>query len=100
MALAAEFVTYVWPVFLFAGFNMLISGYLTAMHQPFQSGAVALSRSLILPAGLLILFYMLLSDYRFVAAVSVAEGITFVLAIALFLRHKPGKSIKGDKPAN
>ena len=93
LALALEFVTYVWPVFLFAGFTMLISGYLTAVHLPFQSALVASCRSLIMPAGLLILFYMLLSDYRFVAAISVAEAFSFVLAITLYLYHTPASVI-------
>jgi Na+-driven multidrug efflux pump len=90
--LATELVSYVWPLFLFAGFNMLISGYLTAIHLPFQSGLVAASHSLIFPAGFLLLFYYLVSDHRFVAALPVAEGFTFVLALVIFLRHRPIKS--------
>ena len=92
VAMAKEFVAYVWPLFLFAGTNMLISGYLTAIHRPFESGTIALFRSLILPAGFLLLFYFLLSDYRFVAALPVAEGVTFVLALVLFFRHRPTKA--------
>jgi|TARA_B110000902_G_scaffold264070_1_gene344571 putative MATE family efflux protein len=94
LALALEFVYYVWPVFLFAGFTMLISGYLTAVHLPFQSALLAMCRSLIMPAGLLILFYMLLSDYRFVTAISVAEAISFVLAVTLYLNHTPTNVIR------
>jgi Na+-driven multidrug efflux pump len=90
--LATELVSYVWPLFLFAGFNMLISGYLTAIHLPFQSGVVAASHSLIFPAVFLLLFYYLVSDHRFVAALPVAEGFTFVLALVIFLRHRPIKS--------
>jgi Na+-driven multidrug efflux pump len=89
LALALEFVAYIWPVFIFAGFTMLISGYLTAVHLPFQSALVASCRSLIMPAGLLILFYMLLSDYRFVAAISLAEAISFVIAVTLYNYHTP-----------
>jgi putative MATE family efflux protein len=91
LALALEFVAYIWPVFIFAGFTMLISGYLTAVHLPFQSALVASCRSLIMPAGLLVLFYMLLADYRFVAAVSVAEAISFVIAVTLYLYHTPSR---------
>jgi Na+-driven multidrug efflux pump len=94
LALALEFVTYVWPVFIFAGFTMLISGYLTAVHLPFQSALVASCRSLIMPAGLLIVFYTLISDYRFVAAISVAEALSFVLAITLYLYHTPARIIR------
>ena len=94
VALATELVSYVWPLFLFAGFNMLISGYLTSIHLPFQSGVVAASHSLIFPAGFLLLFYYLVSDHRFVAALPVAEGFTFVLALVIFLRHRPIKSAR------
>ncbi|MFT5332167.1 MAG: putative MATE family efflux protein [Halioglobus sp.] len=91
VAMANEFVTYVWPLFLFAGFNMLISGYLTAIHLPFESGLVALCRSLLFPAGFGVLLYYLLSDFRFVIALSIAEGLTFVLALVVFLRHRPAR---------
>lgn len=87
--LATELVSYVWPLFLFAGFNILISGYLTAIHLPFQSGLVAVSHSLVFPAGLLLLFYYLVSDHRFVTALPAAEGLTFILALVIFLRHRP-----------
>ena len=94
LVLALEFVAYVWPVFIFAGFTMLISGYLTAVHLPFQSALLASCRSLIMPASLLVLFYMLLADYRFVAAISVAEAISFVIAVTLYLYHTPNSIIR------
>ena len=97
VSLALEFVTYVWPLFLFAGFNMLISGYLTALHLPFQSGLVALCRSLVLPTGFLFVFYVLIPDHRFVTAISVSEGFAFLLALAFFVRHTPGKAVS-DEP--
>ena len=43
--LATELMAYVWPVFLFAGANMLISGYLTAIHHPFKSGLMSRARA-------------------------------------------------------
>ena len=93
VAMATDFVTYVWPLFLFAGANMLISGYLTAIQRPLQSGAVALSRSLVLPGVFLLLGYHLLADYRFLAALPVAEGATAILALGLFLRYSPRKAV-------
>ena len=97
VALALGFIHYVWPLFCFVGFNMLISGYLTAVHLPFQSALVALCRSLILPTVFLTLFYMLLSDFRFVGAIAVAEAITFILAAGIFLRFTPGKVITANQ---
>lgn len=98
VALASQFVTYVWPLFLFAGFNMLISGYLTALHLPFQSGVVALCRGLIFPVGFLVLLYYWSPDYYFVIALPIAEGLTFVLAIVMFLRHRPEKALLDELP--
>jgi len=101
VAMATELMAYVWPVFLFAGANMLISGYLTAIHLPFQSGLVALCSSLVLPGGFLFLLYILLSDYRYVAALAVAEGVTFVIAFIIFLRHTPYAAVVAiDKSLN
>jgi Na+-driven multidrug efflux pump len=91
MQLAQDFVPFFWPVFLFVGFNMLASGYLTAVHRPFESGLIALFRSLVLPAGFLVLFYFLLTDYQFVAAVAVAEAVAFGVAMALYFRWRPSK---------
>ena len=94
VTMATEFVTYIWPLFLFAGVNILISGYLTAIHRPFQSGIVALCHSLILPAAFLVLAYWLLSDQRFVVALPVAEAATCVLAVALFMRYLPTRAVR------
>jgi putative MATE family efflux protein len=91
--MAVEFVYYVWPVFIFAGANMVISGYLTAIHLPFQSGVVSLCRSLIFPASLLIVLFMLFTDNRFVIALPIGECLTFVIALAYFIRHKPTRAI-------
>jgi putative MATE family efflux protein len=91
--MAIEFVYYVWPVFIFAGANMVISGYLTAIHLPFQSAIVSLCRSLIFPASLLIVLFMLFADNRFVIALPIGECLTFLIALAYFIRHKPSRAI-------
>lgn len=96
VALANDFIGYIWPMFLFVGINMLISGYLTAIHLPFQSGVVALCRSLILPAILLVTFYRVMDDYRFIVALPVAEALSFALALFIFSRHSPSKSLSSQ----
>ena len=93
VVLATEFVHYVWPLFIFAGVNILISGYLTAIHRPFESGLVAVARSLVLPSFLLLLFYFLMPDFRFITALPVAEGLTFLLAGAIFFMNRPEKAV-------
>ena len=92
--MALGFVSYVWPIFLFAGTNMLISGYLTAIHLPFQSGMVALCRSLVFPTAFLVILYLLVSDYRFVAAIPLAEFAAFMIALVCFFRHLPDKAVR------
>jgi Na+-driven multidrug efflux pump len=97
VSMALDFVTYVWPIFLFAGTNMLISGYLTAIHLPFQSGLVALCRSLVFPTTFLIILYLLVSDYRFVAAIPLAELAAFLIALLFFFQHLPEKVVRDIK---
>jgi len=99
-AMAIEFVYYMWPIFIFAGVNMAISGYLTAIHLPFQSAVVSLCRSLIFPATLLITLFMLFDDNRFVIALPIGECLTFLIAFAYFIRHKPERAIAEDSVKN
>lgn len=94
--MAIEFVYYVWPMFIFAGANMTISGYLTAIHLPFQSGVVSLCRSLIFPASLLIILFMMFDDNRFVTALPIGECLTFLVASVFYIRHKPERAIAKD----
>jgi Na+-driven multidrug efflux pump len=96
VTMAIEFVYYVWPIFIFAGANMTISGYLTAIHLPFQSGVVSLCRSLIFPASLLVVLFMMFDDTRFVLALPIGEVLTFVLAVAFFVRHKPTRAVADE----
>lgn len=91
--LAMQFIGFAWPLFLFAGTNMVISGYLTAIHLPFQSGVVALCRSLIFPASLLLVMYFVFDDFRFVLALAVAEALTFIIAAGYFFRHRPERQV-------
>ncbi|MGR5065125.1 MATE family efflux transporter [Photobacterium sp. DNB22_13_2] len=96
VAMATEFIFYIWPIFIFAGVNMTISGYLTAIHLPFQSGVVSLCRSLIFPASLLIVLFFVFEDNRFVIALPIGESLTFLLALVFFIRHKPEQAINED----
>lgn len=93
IALAQVFVSYLWPVFIFVGINILLTSYLTSVHLAFQSGVVALCRSLLLPAGLLLVLYPLFDDYRFVLALPAAEALTFLLAAGYFIRYRPKKMV-------
>jgi Na+-driven multidrug efflux pump len=100
VAIATTFVDYVWPVFIFAGANMIISGYLTAIHLPFQSGVISLCRSLVFPASLLVLFFILFDNNLFVIALPIGECLTFSIAFAYYIRHQPQRAIDDDKAKN
>lgn len=96
--LADRFLAILWPLFLINGLNVLLSVYLTAMHQPLPSAAVALSRSLILPALLLVLIHQFAPHWPLLAALPLAEWLTFGLALGLFLRFRPDRLV-GRAPA-
>ncbi len=88
-ALAHSFIQILWPLFLVNGLNVLISAYLTAMHQPLPSATVAFSRSLVLPIALLLALHWWLPQVPILAALPLAEWLTFLLAASLFLRFRP-----------
>lgn len=75
------------------GINVTTAAYLTALHLPFQSGMVALCRSLILPAGLALALFSSFGGFQFVMAVPLAEGLTFLLALFYYRRHAPDRAV-------
>jgi Na+-driven multidrug efflux pump len=63
------------------------------MQKPLPSMSVALSRGLILPAGLLLLFATWLPEKQFLIALPLAEWLTFILALILCWHYSPSKVI-------
>lgn len=90
-ALAESLITYIWPLFLINSANIILSCYLTAVHQPLPSAIIALSRSLFLPSILLINFYWLMSGWQFLSALPLAEWLTGVLALILCWHYRPSQ---------
>ena len=90
--LSSEFISLIWPLFLINGVNVTLSIYLTAMQKPIPSMFIALSRSFVLPVGLLLLFSWLLPQPDFILALPIAEWLTFLLAAYLFWRFRPSKN--------
>ncbi|MEM9454520.1 MAG: MATE family efflux transporter [Myxococcota bacterium] len=91
---AAELVLVIWPVLLVNSTNIILSCYLTAIHQPKPSALVASLRGLVLPAALLLLLYVVYaaragSSWSFLIALPLAEWATFVVAAPLVYRHRP-----------
>ncbi|AUZ84285.1 MATE family efflux transporter [Methylophaga nitratireducenticrescens] len=92
--LSAQFILLVWPLFIVNGLNVTLSVYLTAMQKPLPSMIVALSRGLLLPAALLLLFVAWLPDKQFLIALPLAEWLTFFLALVLCWKYSPSNIIQ------
>ena len=88
-----DFASLIWPVFLFNGVNMVISAYFTAIHKPLPSAAIALSRSLLLPALFIIILPLFLGHKGIYLAIPFAEFFTFIMALYFFKAHTPKKII-------
>ena len=93
-SIALEFIACFWPAFLFNGMNITLASYFTAMHKPLQSAAIAVSRSLVLPAAGLLLLPGWLGDRGVYLSIPIAEAITFVLALVLVAIYRPSNIVK------
>lgn len=83
MAQATTLIAIIWPLFLFNGFNMLIAVTFTALQRPLPSAIIAFSRSLVLPAGLMLWLAWAFPSQPFLLALPLAEALTLVLALGL-----------------
>ncbi len=92
--LSAQFILLVWPLFVVNGLNVTLSVYLTAMQKPLPSMLVALTRGLVLPAALLLLFVALLPDKQFLIALPLTEWLTFIFALVLCWKYSPSNIIE------
>lgn len=90
VGLALVFVAFFWPAFLFNGMNITMASYFTALHRPIPSASIALTRSLLLPAVGLLLLPRWFGDKGVYLAIPLAEFFTFLLALILVMRFKPG----------
>lgn len=75
-----------WPLLLVNGANVVFTVYLAAMHRPASASLLALSRSLVLPAAFLLGLALMFPSLPFVLALPLAEGVTFLLGVALLSR--------------
>jgi Na+-driven multidrug efflux pump len=86
--IAYDFIALFWPAFLFIGINITLTSYFTSLHQPLPSAIIAISRSLILPAILLVSLPHWFGDTGVYLTVPVAEAITLVIAFSLLRRQR------------
>lgn len=79
-----EFLSYIWPAFIFSGISLVISAYFTSIHKPFPSTIIALSRSLILPILFIVTLPLYLGNKGIYLVIPASEFFTFILAIYLY----------------
>jgi len=84
-----SFMTFIWPVFLVNGLNLMISAYFTAIHKPFESACIALSRSLIFPIVFVMTLPYFFENKGIFMAIPAAEFVTFIISIVFFLKLRP-----------
>lgn len=100
LSMTLGIIAVIWPLFLFNGVNIAISGYFTAMHCAASSAAIALSRSLILPLTFILLFWNMFGLEGVFIALPTAEVLTVVLSVLLFCRAKPAQLVARDRQAS
>jgi Na+-driven multidrug efflux pump len=81
--IALAYIAVFWPAFLFNGANITLSSYFTALHKPLQSAAIAISRSLVLPAMGIMLLPRWFGDTGVFITSPLAEALTFGFALLL-----------------
>lgn len=95
---ASQLILVIWPLFLVNVTNVIFSCYLTAVHRPGPSASIALLRGLLLPASLLVALLLVLerwsslgdlSEGSFLAALPLAEWLTFCVGVVLCHRSRP-----------
>ncbi len=91
--LAIAFIFWIWPAFLFGGINIVISGYFTAMHHPLYSGIISIARGLCFPVIGLLIFPLLITDIGLFIVIPIAEILTCMIAVSLFLQNPPNKIV-------
>ncbi|MDG1707169.1 MAG: MATE family efflux transporter [Emcibacteraceae bacterium] len=98
-SIAAQFMMYVWPAFLFIGLNILLSTYFTSMHKPMPSMYIAFSRSFILPVAALTILPIWLGNVGIFIALPIAEAGTFFMALYFYMKRKPQDIIERETAA-
>lgn len=98
VALSRSFILILSPIFIFNGLNIMISGYLTAVHRPGPSASIAVLRAMIFPLALLYILINYFPEIPFPAAVTGGEILALVLAVFLFMKFRPSKVVPKPSP--
>ena len=94
--LATTIVAIVWPMLIFAGLNIALTGYFTGMQCAKQSALIALMRSIILPVLLIFIFWKFFGFMFVFYALPVSEACVLILAFILIRSRMPSDLIEGQ----
>ena len=94
LARAAALLRSVSPLFLVNGLNVVFTVYLATLQRPAAAGLLALGRTLVLPAGLLLLLDGFAPALPFVLALPAAEWTTFAAGALLCGRYSPARCVQ------
>ena len=96
LSVTLTIISIIWPMFLFNGLSITLSGYFTGMHCAKESAMIAISRSLVLPLGLMLVLWKIFGVNGAFRALPVAETLTCALSMFLYYRTQPGQLIEQD----
>ena len=97
IALAVSIAMTIWPIFLFAGANIVITGYFTGLQKPALSATLATLRSLILPISLILILLMAMGYKGVFYALPVAEVVTLLVALYFLKKNSPSYLVERSK---
>ena len=75
------------PAFLLMGFNVLISGFFTAIEHPFPALTISFGRGLVLISGCLVVLSKVLGDTGIWLSPLFSEGICLLITLFFLLRY-------------
>jgi len=75
------------PTLAFIGFNIAISAYFTGLQKPIQSSIIAMLRCFVFPIVLILTLPNYIGDIGIFVAVAIAELLTLVISIGLWLHY-------------
>ena len=87
--LATTIIGIIWPMLIFAAANITLTAYLTGMQCAKQSALIALTRSLVLPVLLVIIFWKSFGFMYVFYALPMSEICVFILALFLLQGRLP-----------
>lgn len=95
LQLIEQIFQFIFPVFLLSGINIVLMAYFAALEKPVYSGGIALARSLVFPALMLLTLPALFKGSGVFIAIPAAELLTLLLSLFFFKQQMNQKQPQG-----